>query len=66
MCGTPASSREPAEARRSPDLTGHVADIYHLALSEDGNTRAATAEGTTRLWTLGPWEFFLGRAGVDV
>ncbi|MFI5963442.1 NACHT and WD40 repeat domain-containing protein [Streptomyces asoensis] len=39
---------------RIADLTGHVADIYHLALSEDGNTLAATAEGTTRLWTLRP------------
>lgn len=29
------------------DLTGHVADTYHLALGEDGNTLAATAEGTT-------------------
>lgn len=36
------------------DLTGHVADIYHLALSEEGSTLAATAEGTTRFWAVGP------------
>ncbi|WP_314220772.1 NACHT and WD40 repeat domain-containing protein [Streptomyces zaehneri] len=36
------------------DLTGHVSDIQGLALSEDGSTLAATAEGTARFWTVRP------------
>ncbi|MBX9361265.1 NACHT domain-containing protein [Streptomyces sp. WAC04114] len=41
--------------RKVADLTGHVADVNHLALSEDGSTLAATAEGTARFWTAESW-----------
>ncbi|MFM9632799.1 WD40 repeat domain-containing protein [Streptomyces galilaeus] len=37
---------------RVADLTGHVSDIYYLALSEDGSTLAATAGDSARFWTV--------------